>query len=99
MYPLTVILAVGWLLRDRNAVFYSLPLSALGLFIAVYHNLLYYHLVPESIAPCTAGVSCTSRQIEWIGFVTIPLLSLLAFTLISGLLVRATFFKKQMDAT
>lgn len=95
MYPLTVILAVGWLLRDRNTVFYSAPLSALGLLIAIYHNLLYYHVIPESIAPCTAGVSCTSRQIEWIGFVTIPLLSLLAFAFINLLLVRAARDDKQ----
>ena len=98
MYPLTVVLAVGWLLKDRNVIVYSLPLSAFGLLIAVYHNLLYYHVLPESIAPCTAGVSCTSRQIEWGGFVTIPLLSLLAFTLISALLVRGAYFKKQMGA-
>lgn len=52
--------------------------------IAVYHNLLYYHWIPESLAPCEQGISCTSRQIEWLGFVTIPLLSLTAFSLITA---------------
>ena len=86
MYPLVATLAVGWLRGDRSGVAYSLPLSLSGLLIAIYHNLLYYHVIPESIAPCTQGISCTSRQIEWFGFVTIPLLSLVAFALISALL-------------
>ncbi|MDP2052601.1 MAG: disulfide oxidoreductase [Acidobacteriota bacterium] len=82
MYPLVVVTTVGLLWRDPGALRYAWPLAAGGLAVAVYHNLLYYHLIPESITPCTTGVSCTDRQIEWLGFVTIPLLSLAAFTLI-----------------
>ncbi|MGE3492954.1 MAG: disulfide bond formation protein B, partial [Vicinamibacterales bacterium] len=77
---------VGLLWRDPGAPRYAWPLAAGGLAVAVYHNLLYYHLIPESITPCTTGVSCTSRQIEWLGFITIPLLSLTAFTLIAAAL-------------
>lgn len=88
MYPLVLVSTVGLLWRDPGALRYAWPLAAGGLAVAVYHNLLYYHLIPESIAPCTTGVSCTSRQIEWLGFITIPLLSLAAFTLIvAGLFV------------
>lgn len=83
MYPLVVILAVGILLRDSKLRYYSLPLSTIGLLIAVYHNLLYYGIIAENLVPCTAGVSCTSRQIEWLGFITIPLMSLIAFTVIT----------------
>jgi disulfide bond formation protein DsbB len=83
MYPLVLVLAVGILRSDRAITFYGLPLSLTGFGIAIYHNLLYYHLIPESLAPCTEGLSCTSRQIEWIGFITIPLMSLVAFILIS----------------
>ena len=83
MYPLLLILTVGILLRDQRLRFYVLPLSLIGLAIAVYHNLLYYNVIPESIAPCTAGVSCTTRQIEWFGFITIPLMALTAFTIIT----------------
>lgn len=83
MYPLAVILTVGILSRDSHVRRYVLPLALIGLTIAVYHNLLYYGILPESITPCTAGVSCTSRQIEWLGFITIPLMSLTAFTVIT----------------
>lgn len=83
MYPLVAVIGVGLLRKDRGLVFYVLPLSLLGTLVALYHNLLYYHILPENIAPCTAGVSCTTRLIEIFGFVTIPLLSLTAFIMIS----------------
>ena len=83
MYPLVAVFAVGMLYRDFGVTRYGWPLVVSGLAIASYHNLLYYHLIPESITPCTTGVSCTSRQIEWLGFITIPLLSLVAFTMIA----------------
>ncbi len=89
MYPLVVILLAGLFPVDRNVIRFSLPLSLIGFAVAVYHNLLYYHILPESVAPCRAGVSCTTVQIEWLGFITIPLLSLMGFTLIVTLLLIA----------
>jgi disulfide bond formation protein DsbB len=82
MYPMTVILTVGIIKHQKEVVYYILPLACMGLAIAIYHNLLYYGLIEASIVPCTSGVSCTSRQIEWFGFITIPLLSLSAFVII-----------------
>jgi len=83
MYPLVLIIGVGIILRDRRMKNYALPVSLIGLGIAVYHNLLYYGILPESVAPCTQGISCTSVQLEWLGFITIPLLSLTAFVLVN----------------
>lgn len=83
MYPLVVILAVGMIRKDKGVYLYALPLSILGIAIALYHNLLYYKILPESIQPCLDGVSCTTKFIEWFGFVTIPLLSLIAFIVIT----------------
>lgn len=79
MYPLVLIIGCGVITQDSRMKFYALPLCLSGLFISIYHNLLYYGILPESIIPCTAGVSCTSRQIEWLGFITIPLMALTAF--------------------
>lgn len=91
MYPLVAILAVGILERNKRIYRYVLPLSITGLIIAVYHNLLYYKILPESIQPCTAGISCTTRQIEWFGFITIPLMSLTAFAIITACML---FYRK-----
>jgi disulfide bond formation protein DsbB len=78
-YPLVIIIAVGIILRDRRMKIYALPLCLAGLAISVYHNLLYYGFIPEAITPCTEGVPCNAVQIEWLGFITIPLMGLGAF--------------------
>ncbi|WP_092265584.1 disulfide oxidoreductase [Deinococcus reticulitermitis] len=83
MYPLVFVLLVSLLTQDTRLRAYSLPLSVTGLLIAAYHNLLYYGVIPEGLTQCAAGVSCTARQLEWLGFITIPLLSLTAFTVIT----------------
>lgn len=86
MYPLVAILAVGILKKDKNLAFYVLPLSLVGLGISIYHNLLYYKILPESVAPCVAGISCTTEFIHYFGFITIPLLSFLGFLFINILM-------------
>ena len=92
IYPLVAVIAAGIVLRDRRMKYYALPLSLAGLALAVYHNLLYYGIIPESIAPCAEGVSCTETQLEWLGFITIPLLSLTAFIMVTFCLL---FYKSK----
>jgi len=86
MYPLVFILLAGLFPVSKSVFKFSLPLAATGWLISLYHNLLYYKILPESAAPCVQGVSCTTVFIKWFGFVTIPLLSFVAFTLILILL-------------
>ena len=93
LYPLVAILTVGILRRDQKVYLYVLPLSITGSIIAVYQNLLYYNIIPESIKPCEQGISCTTKYIEWFGFVTIPLLSLTTFLIISILMIIMIVYK------
>jgi disulfide bond formation protein DsbB len=83
LFPLVLIIGVGIVLRDRRMKYYALPVCLSGLAISIYHNLLYYGVIPESITPCTQGVPCNSVQIEWLGFITIPLMALAAFVSVS----------------
>jgi disulfide bond formation protein DsbB len=103
MYPLVALTTVALLRRDDGVGPYAWPFVAMGLAISSYHNLLYYHLIPESITPCAQGVSCTERQIEWLGFMTIPLLALGSFVLSAGCLVwlgrRARLTESRNDRT
>lgn len=92
MYPLVLIIGIGIISRDNRMKVYALSLCLIGLAISIYHNLLYYGILPESITPCTQGISCTSRQIEWLGFITIPLMALTAFVSIALCLL---FYKKK----
>ena len=89
MFPLVLILPIGMFPFDRRVVRYALPLAALGWLVAAFHVLLTAGVIPEGIKPCTQGVPCSEKVIEWFGFVTIPLLSLAAFSTIIALLVPA----------
>lgn len=96
IYPVVVISSVGLLARDRRVGSYLWPFVLAGLATAVYHNLLYYDLIPQTITPCAKGVSCTDRQIEWLGVITIPLLSLFAFVVMAGCLA---WFRARLKGT
>lgn len=84
IYPIVILSIVGIVRKDKNAGYYILPLSIVGLLITGFHNLLYWNILPEAAAPCVAGISCTTKYIEWFGFVTIPFLAFLSFVVITG---------------
>ncbi|NOQ66492.1 MAG: disulfide bond formation protein B [Desulfobacterales bacterium] len=87
LFPLVIILAVGLFPFDKSVVKYVLPLAIVGWLTAAYHNLLYAGIIPESIQPCSQGVSCTEEYIKLFGFLSIPMLSLLSFSTIIALLI------------
>lgn len=83
MFPLVVTLGIGTFRNDWNAVLSSLPLAVIGFGFALFHTLVFYGLVPQAIQPCTAaGPSCSGAAMTLLGFAPLPVLSLLAFTLI-----------------
>jgi len=87
LFPLVFILAAGLFPSfDKNVVKYALPLSIAGGLTALYHTLLYGGVIPESIQPCSKGVSCTEKYFELFGFVSIPMLSFFAFSTIVTIL-------------
>jgi disulfide bond formation protein DsbB len=92
MYPIVFVIAVGLWKKDKNIAYFVLPFSIIGLIISIYHNLLYYGIIPEKFEPCTIGVSCTAKQLDLFGFVSIPLLSLFAFLAIT---ILTLIYKKQ----
>ncbi len=89
MFPLVVILGAGLYRQDPPCVHYALPLAVIGWLIALYHFLLYSGFIPEGMQPCGKGSPCTQVQLQLAGFITIPLLSLLAFSTIISLLAVA----------
>lgn len=95
MFPLVAIFAVGIIRKDRLVHLYALPLAIFGWTISFYHNLLYYKIIPDTLAPCSTGVSCTTKFVEYFGFITIPLLAFVAFSvIIVALCEHARFIKK-----
>jgi len=87
MFPLVIILLVGLFPFDKSIIKYTLPLAIAGWGFAFYHYLLYSGFIPESIQPCSQGVSCSETYLDLFGFLTIPMLSLISFSIIIGLLL------------
>lgn len=84
IYPMAFILLTGLFMKSKEIPYYLLPLSVAGLIIAGYHNLIYYKVI-QVIVPCNESAPCTQEQLNWLGFVTIPLLSLVSLILLTGL--------------
>jgi len=103
IYPLAVLFMVGLFPQNKNAdekidravVRYTLPLAVIGLGFAIYHYLVYSGVIPESLQPCSEELSCAKVDLELMGFITIPLLSIFAYSAIIALLLilRKRFFK------
>lgn len=89
MYPLAIILGIASFRQDRAFAVYALPMTIVGGLIALFHYL--EQKVPGIGVPqiCRGGgVPCDAEYINWLGFVTIPLLALVAFGMIA---VMSTF--------
>lgn len=87
LFPLVFIFLAGLFPYDAAVVKYSMPLTSTGWLIALYQNLLYYKIVPENLKPCSQGVSCSEGYINVFGFLTIPMLALIAFSILIALLL------------
>lgn len=83
LFPLVIIIAVGILRRDKGIYHYVLPLSLLGCLVAFYQVLLQMGIVPETLTPCSIGAACTTKYTSYFGFISIPIMSLTAFSVIS----------------
>ena len=83
MYPLAGLIAFGILRRDHHLPFLVLQFSLLGQGLAVYHYLLQKTTIFSQPSSCGLGVTCSSVWIDWFGIVTIPLLSVFGFMVIT----------------
>ena len=97
IYPLAVLFLVGMFPKDNkmdhSVVRYTLPLAVIGLGFAIYHYLVYSGFIPESLQPCSEELSCAEVNLELMGFVTIPMLSIFAYSAIITLLL---IFRKRV---
>ncbi|MGX9135911.1 disulfide oxidoreductase [Rummeliibacillus sp. JY-2-4R] len=84
MYPLVIVLGVAYVQRNARIAVTSAIFSCIGACIALYHyGIQKVPFLQESAVTC-GRVPCTSDYINWLGFITIPFLSLVAFLLIAG---------------
>lgn len=91
MYPLTGLIAFGILRRDRHLPFLVLPFSLLGQGVSTYHYLIQKTTIFGAPTACAAGVPCTTVWINWLGFITIPFLAMIAFLIITIAMLTAYY--------
>lgn len=86
MYPLIILLGVASAKKDYKMSSYALILSLIGGCISLYHYLIQKVPALHELGNACGIVPCNTDYINWFGFITIPFLALVAFTLISILL-------------
>ena len=87
LYPLAIILGIAIFRDDLKIYIYALPLSLIGALFALYQYLLQMFPKFAPISFCSTGPSCSDIHLQIFGFITFPLLSLIAALLISALLL------------
>ena len=79
MYPQVVLYGVALgNKRDKSVVDYSLVMSGIGLVLSLYQVVLqkFPGLVPQT---CGGGIDCSRVQLNYFGYMTIPVMSLTMF--------------------
>ena len=83
MYPLVFLLGRAFYDQELKIYRYILPLSILGMLVSGYHYCLQKIPALQQFEMCQSGVPCSGEYINWLGFITIPLLAFTAFSLIT----------------
>ncbi|MBN6185499.1 disulfide bond formation protein B [Aneurinibacillus sp. BA2021] len=86
MYPLAILLGMAAYRDDHGIIPYARVLSIIGMCISLLHYLEQKVPSLQNVIPCTTGVPCSGQYINWFGFITIPFLALISFSLITLLL-------------
>ena len=87
MYPLVLLLGRAAIRGDRRIVGYALPPSIIGGLISAYHYALQKVPGLAKVSPCKAGIPCNTDYLDFFGVITIPLMALVAFILITAFLL------------
>jgi disulfide bond formation protein DsbB len=85
MYPLTLILAIAAVRRDRGVRWYVVPLAGIGAAVSIYHYVIEW--VPEAeTGVCSATIPCSVQWFDPVfGFVSLPFMAFCGFALIISL--------------
>jgi disulfide bond formation protein DsbB len=85
MYPQFLILGLALYFKDKNIKKYIILLSAIGILIALYHNIIQINSDINTICSINNSSSltnCSQKYIIGFNYITIPFMSLLSFVLI-----------------
>ncbi|MGG4147031.1 disulfide oxidoreductase [Paenibacillus algorifonticola] len=89
MYPQVIILGIATYRGDRNIIKYLLPINIIGLAISIFHNFEIWFPKVGELVPCRSGIPCNFDYLNWFGFLTIPMMAMIAFVLVIVFLLLA----------
>lgn len=83
MYPIVIMTTVSYIQKNAKIALTTAVFSIIGAFTSLYHYSLQKLDFLQDSAPACGRVPCTGEYINWLGFITIPFLALIAFILIA----------------
>lgn len=83
MYPILIITTIAYLQHNAKIAVTTATFSVIGGCISLYHYGIQKVNFLQDSAPSCSSVSCTGQYINWLGFITIPFLALVAFIIIA----------------
>ncbi|MED0657715.1 disulfide oxidoreductase [Anoxybacillus ayderensis] len=95
MYPQVFLLGMAFVRKELAIARYTLMLSVIGGTISSYHYLIQKVTFFRNTAPSCGIVPCTGDYLNWLGFITIPFLALIAFIFISIISYRLIKMEKE----
>ncbi|GGE73435.1 disulfide oxidoreductase [Priestia taiwanensis] len=97
MYPMVILFGVALIRKETTILHYAAPLAFFGSLLSAYHY--FTQKVPffQEIAPSCGQVPCTGQYINWLGFITIPFLALIAFLIIIVACIYMLKLEKEMN--
>ncbi|TRY26297.1 disulfide bond formation protein B [Brevibacillus sp. LEMMJ03] len=95
MYPLVILLGVAAAKKDYHMSSYALILSVIGGCISLYHYLIQKVPALNDLGTACGIIPCNTDYINWLGFITIPFLALVAFIMIAVLQVFIRRYEKE----
>ncbi|MBA6264425.1 MAG: disulfide bond formation protein DsbB [Colwellia sp.] len=90
MYPLVVILPMALFPFDAKVTRYAGVLVLFGWLTALFHVLLVAGYIPKSAQPCVQDIPCSETHLNVFGFLNMPMMSLLTFSVMALLLFYLT---------
>lgn len=93
MYPLNILIGLIIFKKQYKFIYISLIFSIIGLFTSIYHYSIQKIFVFSNNELTCGKNSCTADYLNWFDFITIPFLSLIAFSII--LICSIMFIKNQ----
>ncbi len=83
MYPLVIIIGIAYIQKNARIAVTTAAFSIIGGAISLYHYTIQKVDFMSESAPTCGRIPCTGEYINILGFITIPFLALLSFTLIA----------------